>query len=326
MYHPRFQGSHYDIGFKLGSLLKKNHIELYGLKKLDDFQNRYGVESEKVISSYFPQAGAEMRGIAEAMDIPYTQFSAWLLCISVCLQMPHCSMLACNHNGHIVLGRNNDLSPIFRKLSCSALYTPADGYSFIANSSAFVGAEDGINEKGLAAGMTYIWAKNLKPGINSMFLVRYILEKCASVQQGLEAIQTIPIGGAFHLLLADKHEIAHAECSPQQIKINRGNYLVATNHFVSAEMKQYEEKKNLYYSYERCKTATDALCKDYNQVTVNYIFEILSGKHGFMCQYPKDMNFETVWSSVYDISGNSIYRTEGNPAKLRYKEEQRLFI
>ena len=57
MYHPRFKGSHYDIGYKLGSLLKKNHIELYGLKNLDNFQSHYGAESDKVIAVYFPQAG-----------------------------------------------------------------------------------------------------------------------------------------------------------------------------------------------------------------------------------------------------------------------------
>ncbi|HPG38652.1 MAG TPA: C45 family autoproteolytic acyltransferase/hydrolase [bacterium] len=325
MYHPRFKGNHYDIGYKLGSLLKKNNIQLYGFNALDDFQYRYGSQSEPVISKYFPQAGAEMRGMAEAMDISYARFSAWLLCISVCLKMPHCSMLACHHNGQIILGRNNDLSPIFRKMSCSALYAPADGYSFIANSSAFVGAEDGINEKGLAAGMTYIWAKELKPGMNSMFLVRYILEKCASVQQGLEAIQTIPIGGAFHLLLADNHEIAHAECSPQKIKINRGNFLAATNHFISKEMQRYEEPKDLYHSYSRYETAVRA-ADNVPGDAVEYIKGILSGKKGFMCQYEKALNFETVWSSVYDITGAIIYRAEGNPARVRYKEESRLFL
>lgn len=324
MYHPRFKGNHYDIGFKYGGLLKKNNINLFGMTELDDFQLDYGTQSKKILNKYFPEACEEMKGMADAADIPYSRFSAWLMCISVCLEMPHCTMLACNHNGHIVLGRNNDLAPIFRKLSCSALYAPADGYSFIANSSAFVGAEDGINEKGLAAGMTYVWAKQLQPGMNSMFFVRYILEKCATVKEGLQAIQNIPIGGAFHLLLADNHEIAHVECCPQKIKINRGNFAVATNHFVSAEMQQYEEKKNLYYSYERFKTATDALSKDYTQLPVSYVIEILSGKHGFMCQYEKALNFDTVWSSLYDISGARIYRAEGSPARINYKIDLRL--
>jgi predicted choloylglycine hydrolase len=223
-----------------------------------------------------------------------------------------------------VFGRNNDLPPIFRKISSSALYSPSNGYSFIANSSAFVGAEEGINEKGLAIGMTYVWAKKLKAGFSSMFFVRYILEKCATIGEGLKVIHNIPIGGAYHLILADKHEIAHAECSPQMVKINRGNFAVASNHFISEEMKKYEETKNLYLSAERYKTGYEALKNGFNKDPLGYAKDILSGKLGFMCQYDEELNFDTVWSSVFDLSNKKIYRAEGNPSRIGFKEDIRL--
>ena len=172
--------------------------------------------------------------------------------------------------------------------------------------------------------MTYVWAKKLKPGISSMFLVRYILEKSANVEEGLKAIQNIPIGGAYHLVLADKNEFVHVECSPQEIKINRGDFAVASNHFVSEEMKKHEETKNLYYSKERYKTGYGALSSGFDKAAVGFVRDILSGKFGFMCQYPKALNFDTVWSSVFDISNNKIYRAEGNPSRRKYQEDVRL--
>ena len=136
MYHPRFKGDHYQIGLKYGGLLKKNNIELFGLNELDDFQLNYGVQSEKVLRKYFPEACDEMKGMADGLGVPYQIFSAWLMCISVCLEVPGCSMVAFLKDDKVVFGRNNDLPPIFQKISSSALYAPSGGYSFIANSSA----------------------------------------------------------------------------------------------------------------------------------------------------------------------------------------------
>lgn len=326
MYHPRFKGEHYEIGFKYGRLLKKNEIDMFGLTELNDFQFNYGSSSEKILSAHFPEICEEIKGMAEGAGVPYQRFSAWLMCISVCLEPPGCSMIAVKNNGEVVFGRNNDLPPLFRKISSSALYSPSGGYSFIANSSAFISAEDGINEKGLAVGMTYVWAKKLEPGFNSMFLVRYILEKSATVKEGIKAVKSLPIGGAYHLILADKNEIAHLECSPQKIKVNKGESAAATNHFILGQMKKYEETKNIFFSYERYKTGRRALSEDFKKNAAAYVKDVLSGKLGFMCQYDGALNFDVVWSSVFDITNRKIYRAEGNPGKVKYAEDKRLLI
>jgi len=325
MYHPRFKGDHYHMGLKYGSLLKRNKAELFGLNSLDKFQLNYGRQSEKILQTYFPEACDEIRGMTDGLNIEYQNFSAWLMCISVCLEAPGCTMVACKKDNRIVFGRNNDLPPIFQKISSSSLYAPANGYRFIANSSAFVNAEDGINEKGLAVGMTYVWARELKPGFSSMFFVRYILEKCSTAEEGLKAIQTIPIGGAYHLIMADRKTIIHVECSPQDKRISERNFAIASNHFVSEKMKVHEENKDLYHSHTRYKTAYEAISKGIDTSIVNQVKRILSGQTGFMCQYDKKENFDTVWSSVYDLSHQKIYRAEGNPSRKKYEEDTRLF-
>ena len=68
----------------------------------------------------------------------------------------------------------------------------------------------------------------------------------------------------------------------------------------------------------------------YNLKRINYnggikhAKDILSGKYGFMCQYNKKMNFDTIWSSLFDIKNLNIYIAEGNPLRAKYKEDKRL--
>lgn len=51
--------------------------------------------------------------------------------------------------------------------------------------------------------------------------------------------------------------------------------------------------------------------------------DLLGGKFGFMCQYDRKKNADTVWSVIYDLSEKRIYRVEGNPGRKVYKEDLR---
>jgi predicted choloylglycine hydrolase len=89
-------------------------------------------------------------------------------------------------------------------------------------------------------------------------------------------------------------------------------------------MKKYDADSNAYFSEIRYQTAYNSL--KYLEYTdgIEHAKSILSGKHGFMCQYNKSLNFDTVWSSVFDITNNKIYRAEGNPRRMRFIEDKRL--
>ena len=42
--------------------------------------------------------------------------------------------------------------------------------------------------------------------------------------------------------------------------------------------------------------------------------------------YERVWNFDTVWSSIYVILNNKIYRAEGSPSKKSFKEDIRLRV
>ena len=50
---------------------------------------------------------------------------------------------------------------------------------------------------------------------------------------------------------------------------------------------------------------------------------LLRGEYGFMCQYDDIPDFETVWSSVYDLNSLRIYRAEGDPRKKKFLTDDR---
>ena len=75
---------------------------------------------------------------------------------------------------------------------------------------------------------------------------------------------------------------------------------------------------------DRYQTTLNALKNiDYSD-GVEYAINILSGKYGLMCQYDKALNFETIWSSVFDMTNNKIYSAEGNPLRAKFIEDKRL--
>jgi predicted choloylglycine hydrolase len=335
MYHPRFSGNHYDNGLRCGKLLKKKNIDFDEIIRLDAFQKDFGKNSLAVLLDVFPEICDEIRGMAEGLNYAYEQFASWLLCMGCCYDPNGCTVFCFIHNGKVIYGRNNDLPPFLKKVSKSILYQLKNGYSFIGNTSAMINLEEGLNECGLAVAMTFLVPTMIKPGINSVFLVRYLIEKCATTQEAIDALQNIPIASPCNIMLADKMgAMVVAECTPDKVFCREPakdeNFIVAANHFPSAEMKRYHASNwNIFSSDTRYNTACKALKTiehgdgiEYVD-SIGYAENILSGKYGFMCQYDRQLNFDTIWSSVFDISKKKIYRAEGNPARAIFKEDMR---
>ena len=63
----------------------------------------------------------------------------------------------------------------------------------------------------------------------------------------------------------------------------------------------------------------------YDNMVIDYEDDdTFKGNKGFMCQYDKSLNFETVWSSIFDLDSLVIYRAEGNPRRCKFINDERL--
>ena len=346
MYHPRLKGTHYEMGQKMGNIFRKSKAEFP--IRLDSFQTKYGKESTFLLKKYFPEAAEEIRGITDVIKYDYDLFGSWLMCMGCCLDIEEagsvevrgCTAFSFLNHGKIYYGRNNDLPPFLKKVSKSIYYQPRSKLSFILNTSSFINGEEGINQFGLVAAMTFVKPKidEIKPGINSVFLVRYILENCRNVAEGIDSLSKLPIASSCNILLTDKKgDMLVAECTPGKIHLrypeknnDGGEFIITVNHFTSDIMKKYDDGNgNTYFSEERYQNVLNALRKISDKDIVKgdeFARDILRGKYGFICQYKKELNFDTIWSSIFDITGNRIFRAEGNPLRTKFITDGRLFI
>ena len=91
-------------------------------------------------------------------------------------------------------------------------------------------------------------------------------------------------------------------------------------------MKLYDDAKgNNYNSHKRYQVVLDSFA--FGQIKDDFIEttkQLLQGNYGFMCQYDYDLDFETVWSSIFDLKSLSIYRAEGDPRKNKFIVDNRL--
>jgi predicted choloylglycine hydrolase len=252
------------------------------------------------------------------------------------IEMRGCTAFSFVHNGNVYYGRDNDLPPFLKTVSKSIYYQPDNGCRFILNTSSFVNGEEGINDYGLDVAMTFVVPKvnEIQPGFNSVFIVRYLLEKCKTVEEALDALLKLPIASSCNILLTDKTcKMVVAECNPNRINIrlpekNNKNedFIITVNHFTSEKMWIYDgSNRNVFRSEDRYQTAYRALKNGNYSDPIEHTQNILSGKFGFMCQYDTGLNFETIWSTAIDISYNKIFVAEGNPMKVRYNQDKRLF-
>jgi len=327
MFHPRFKGSHYDIGLKFGKRLKKSNIDFHKLIDLNKFQKDFGKKSQIILSAVFPEVCEEIRGLTDGLHYSYAEFASWLLCMGCCYDPKGCTGFCFIHRQTVFYGRNNDLPPFLKKSSASVLYELENGYSFIGNTSALINLEEGMNECGLAVAMKFLVPTRIVPGINSVFLVRYLLEKCATTKEAINALSALPIASACNIMLADKSGVlAVAECTPEKIFIRKPsaheNFIVAANHFIAEEMSCYNAIL-IYSSDKRYQTTYNALKNISYKDGLEHAQALLAGKHGFICQYDKAWNFETIWSSVFDVTHGKIYRAEGDPSRTSFKEDPR---
>ena len=331
MYHPRLKGSHYEMGLHYGELLRKGGQDFSSVLQLSQEQRDFGIACLSVCETVVPELCQEIKGLAEGLMVSYEDLSVWLLTMYGHGDVHGCTCFCYTDSGSTYLARNSDMFPELKDTCESILYRPDNGCIFLGHSTSFVQMEDGMNEHGLAVGINFLMSKTYQPGLNTGMIVRYVLENCRSVSDAVDRIGRLPIATTQNIILADlSGDMAVVESSPQMIVVRRAQsgkpWLVSANHFVSMAMQaeHANPEANWYRSCDRYDTVQAALVSPESNKDAVWAKMLLSGKMGFICQYDKEMNFDTLWSALYDVRALKIYCAEGNPSKVRFNEDIRL--
>lgn len=328
MYHSRFRGTHYDAGYRYGNLIYKKGIRLENAFNLTNEKLAFGKLCIKEYEKVFPEILDEIRGMAKGQRVSFEELASFIFSMYCFVFNNRCTCFAFKDEENIIFGRNSDFATSLADKYESTYYCLDNGYSFIGNTTAMIQMEDGINEYGLAVGLTFIYPTVIKPGLNSGMLVRYLLEKCKSVNEAVEQLYRLPIGSAQTITMVDSTgDMVVVECNCENVEIVRtkesSSFVSAANHFLSEKMIKYQfDGDDDIHSHERYETVYNAFKN--NTYSLKFAQDLLSGKLGFMCQYNRKEGFDTVWSSVYDIKNKKVYRVEGNPSRKKFKEDTRL--
>lgn len=335
MYHGRYHGTHYEIGFRWGALLAKHGnfiLENIGFKVTPE-RLEFSESCIPVYEKYFPEILEEIRGIANGQTCDEKKLQAFLFSMYAMPPSCHCSCFAVSNDRQILFGRNSDFLTELEKSNLNVIYHfTSPSYSFTGNTTAFVQMEDGINEHGLAIGLTSIQPTTIKPGFNAGILLRYFLERCKNTSEVIEQIQLLPISSAQTFTVADTSgRIAVIECCSGKMEIiqpSDGNpYVCATNLFHAESMKAFNIPGiDNWQAKPRYKTLVNVLSHKADRLDYQTAANLLSGKYGFLCQYDRKTGKDTVWSVIYDLTNKKIYRTEGNPSRQKFKEDIRFPI
>lgn len=223
MYHVRFKGKHYEIGYHYGSSLAKHgqflldHVPFPITQERKDFAHL----CIPIYQEHFPEILEEIRGLAEGQHCDLNAMQAVLLSMYAIPPAYNCSCFAIANDEHILLCRNSDFLTELEKLNTNVIYKfTNDSYNFTGNTTAFIEVEDGINEYGLAVGLTSVYPIAIKPGFNAGMLLRFFLEKCQTTDEVICSIQQLPISSAQTITVADaKGKIAVIECNSERTAI-----------------------------------------------------------------------------------------------------------
>lgn len=319
MYHCRFHGTHYQAGFQYGSKLRKHGVIISGSPtfEITEEMKKFSTDCLKEYEKYYPEILQEIQGMADGQETSIALLCQILFSMYCFKPDQHCTCFAFANNKNIVFGRNSDFLVSIEKFNMNCIYKLDESYWFNGNTTSFIQMEDGMNEHGLAVGLTFIYPHIRKPGLNAGMLLRYFLEKCRTTDEVIDELKKLPIASAQTFTVADSlGKIAVIESNPETLEViypkEGEDFVVTANNFNSEKLKCFRTSEDIddWRSEERyfnAKTALELNRKDYS---VAFAQKLLSGDYGFMCQYDRRKNADTVWSVVYDVKNCKIYRVK----------------
>ena len=320
MNKKHLKGSYYEMGYDYGKILANLGFRL---PKITAQCLQLGLKCKDYVETIFPEYLEELNGIACAASLDFNALCAYALVVQ---EASNCSIFATTDGDQTFIGRNYDMYYSFEEYLETTLCEPTKGFASISHSDIFVGREDGLNEKGLGVAQSGI-ISYLKPGLSFWTIIRYILDKCKSVQEGIDFITDIPHYSTMTYLLAEvSGEMAVVEVGPNDktvIRQSSKNFLVSTNHYNHPEMQKIKIHEPPD-SKIRYKFIVNGLKNRTENLNEGFLQEILSSHEGLVCSHRDNINLGTLWSVIYNLNTLDAWRAEGHPCKKEYIEDNRL--
>lgn len=242
------KGSYYELGLLAGEKLKNSPLFYVHQKRRKQSLRSYNIDFKQVknyFAEFAPFMWEEFEGLAEALDWPLFDVVHEYSGFQTDDVNSGCSALM---NGGI-FARNYDFHPKTYE-GRLLLWQPEQGYASIGISGRLVGRIDGMNEKGLVVAFHFVNRHRAEDGFTCSIIARMILDTCATTEEAIRLLSTIPHRHSFNYSLYDAFlQSAVVEASPRGVYIFR-NTAVCANHFQSNKLEP-ENRHHIAESKQR---------------------------------------------------------------------------
>jgi len=322
----RITGDYRITGKRLGQIHKQaGHV----LPRVSQSKREFAIECSKAVESHAPELLIEMREAAKSARWEFDSLLADALAYDYHGQ---CVVLAVSSedtvNGQPLFGRNHDWMMSILPHSTVLDSNPTGSMrslQFIETPGLSAG---GINEAGLALGVTLVVRNTIKPrpGIAANVAARWILDNFGTTKDAVDYLRTIPHISGYTTLIADaKGAMARVEVSPDKVVVGRpeDGLILATTHFLCEEMHEFENLElDFEWTYERERRVREWHKKRRGTIRPEDVQDVLSShESGVCCHWLEEGEAAgTTWSWAANLETRQLYASLGPPCEMGYKE------
>lgn len=337
-------GSPREIGQQIGEAAREE-VRAFCAIALERLNKTVKVTHEKtkavsescipLAESYSQDSMDELRGIAEAADLPLwevmllqirNQFSADADSGCTSLSLP------ANSERGMVVAQNWDSDPALDPFTVVLTRRPTGKPAFMSVTQAGLIAYVGCNDAGIAACLNTLPAPSQPKGVPHYFTLRELYE-AKSLEEAANAIQRANRAIPVNIMLATPEGPADIEASIDNVYVLRPDasaWITHTNHCLHPEICEFNEQfPELIESHPR-KARIDSLLNSYGtNISIDDIKTVLRDHEGHprsICRHVNDHEetgfWQTVFSVIIEPEQKQMHVTRGTPCDSSYETYQ----
>jgi isopenicillin-N N-acyltransferase like protein len=207
-------------------------------------------EHARLIERHLPDMAEEIHGLAEGAGIDVSD--AYLLQLRRELvgfsAMPRaaaaggdCTTFGRCRGAVAVIGQTVDLNGDMAREATALDITHADGPRLLMLSFTGLLGYLGLNDRGLAIGLNLVLAGRWQTGIPEYMVIRHLLDTCATVDEAIERMRSLPLASSRALTLCDGRRLVTVEHVLNEFELFEGEELVHANHFLHPRFQPVDE-------------------------------------------------------------------------------------
>jgi len=328
------KGTHYDVGYQIGTELKANLVRnVEGMKQQDDWP-KLKAEAELFLQyskKYVPEYVSEVQGAADAAGLELEDLFP-TLCEEIgdpnYAYTRGCSDLIASNDvtrdGTVLVAHNNDTS-VSTQEDVTIIHYEVDGEpEIVAVGYGRLGISVGYNSSGISLTGNQLDSNDMRVGIPRMLLVRKILA-AKTIGDAIDSAILEHRASNYNQVITDANgEIYSIEGSATDYEpiYSVDGYLVHTNHYTSPWMRRFEsDPQQITSSIVRYNRGRRLMKNHAGKITIEKLQELLSDH----VNHPRSIcrhgtRIKTTFSIVINLNTLTMYLTRGNPCEVKYNE------